>query len=130
MDNQTVLNIIEVVITSIIVPLLAWGVKALVDWLKSKTENATLEKYIDFASNAVELAVKQTTQTYVDSLKKQGAFNEAAQKEAFNKTLATAKTLLTEKAQEAITTVYGDVNEWLSSKIESTVATTKGTAAK
>lgn len=130
MDNQTVLNIIEVVITSIIVPLLAWGVKALVDWLKSKTDNATLEKYIDFASNAVELAVKQTTQTYVDSLKKQGAFNEAAQKEAFNKTLDTAKALLSEKAVEAINTVYGDVNEWLTSKIESTVAETKGAAAK
>ena len=125
MDNQMVLNIIEVVITSVIVPLLAWGVKEFTSWLKSKTENATLEKYIDFASDAVTIAAKETTQTYVDSLKKQGAFDAAAQKEAFNKTFNTAKGLLTKKAIEAVTTVYGDVDKWLKSKIESTVAENK-----
>lgn len=126
MDQQTVLNIIEVVITSVFVPLLAWGVKALTDWLKSKTENATLEKYINLASDAVKTAVTATTQTYVDSLKKQGKFDAEAQKIAFDKTLATAKSLLTETALNAINTAYGDVNAWLSSKIESTVAETKG----
>ena len=125
MDNQMVLNIIEVAITSIIVPLIAWGIKEFTSWLKSKTDNALIEKYIDFADNAVDIAVKETTQTYVDSLKKQGAFDEAAQKEAFNKTFDTAKGLLTEMAVNAINLVYGDVDKWLKSKIESKVAENK-----
>lgn len=125
MDNQMVLNIIEVAINSIIIPLLAWGVKSLVDWLKSKTDNALIEKYIDFASGAVDIAVKETTQTYVDSLKKQGKFDAEAQKEAFNKTFNTAKNLLTEMSVDAIEIVYGDVDEWLKSKIESTIAENK-----
>ena len=125
MDQQLILDIIELALTSIILPLAAWGIKKLADWLKVKTESATLEKYIDFAGDAVKMAVEQTTQTYVDSLKKQGAFDGAAQKEAFAKTFATAKGLLTVKATEAISLVYGDVDNWLRSKIESTVAETK-----
>lgn len=125
MDNQMVLNIIEVAINSIIIPLLAWGVKSLVDWLKSKTDNALIEKYIDFASGAVDIAVKETTQTYVDSLKKQGKFDAEAQKEAFYRTFNTAKNLLTEMSVDAIEIVYGDVDEWLKSKIESTIAENK-----
>lgn len=125
MDNQTVLALIELALTTVVLPLLAWGIKALTNWLKSKTENETLEKYINLASGAVELAVKETTQTYVDSLKKENAFDSAAQKIAFEKTLETAKGLLTEKALEAVATAYGDVNAWLSSKIESEVAASK-----
>lgn len=125
MNDQMVLNIIEIAITSIIVPLIAWGVKEFTGWLKSKTDNALIEKYIDFADEAVSIAVKETTQTYVDSLKKQGTFDAEAQKEAFNRTFATAKGLLTEIAVDAITLVYGDVDKWLKSKIESKVAENK-----
>ena len=125
MDNQMVLGIIEIITTAVIVPLLAWGIESLVDWLKTKTNNETLEKYIAFAGNAVETAVKETTQTYVDSLKKEGRFDADAQKEAFNRTLTTAKKLLTETAISAIQEVYGDVDEWLKSKIESSVADNK-----
>lgn len=125
MDNQTVLNIIEVAITSILLPLIAWGVSAFVKWLKSKTDNALIEKYIDFASNAVEMAVKETTQTYVDALKKEGKFDAEAQKEAFDRSFITAKGLLTDVATDAINIVYGDVDAWLKSKIESSVAENK-----
>ena len=121
MDTQFWLNIIETVLTAIIVPLFAWGVKSLIDWLNTKIHNETIEKYITFAGDIVTQAVKETTQTYVDSLKKTGAFDEIAQREAFNRAKETALKMLTKDAIEAIEMVYGDVNTWLRSKIESAV---------
>ena len=119
------LSIIEVVLTSVVVPLLAWGVGSLVNWLKTKTENATIEKYLTFAGEAVTLAVKETTQTYVDALKKEGKFDKDAQVEAFNRTFDKAVSLLSVEAVEVVEMVYGDVNAWLTSKIESAVAENK-----
>lgn len=119
------LSIIEVVLTSVVVPLLAWGISSLVNWLKTKTENATIEKYLTFAGEAVTLAVKETTQTYVSTLKKEGKFDKEAQVEAFNRTAETAMRLLSVEALEVIEMVYGDVNKWLTSKIESAVAENK-----
>lgn len=121
MDTQFWLNIIETVLTAIIVPLFAWGVKSLVDWLNTKIHNETIEKYITFAGDVVTQAVKETTQTYVDSLKKNGAFDEIAQHEAFRRAKETALKMLTKDAIKAIEMVYGDVNVWLHSKIESAV---------
>lgn len=121
MDTQFWLNIIETVLTAIIVPLFAWGVKSLIDWLNTKIHNETIEKYITFAGDIVTQAVKETAQTYVDSLKKTGAFDEIAQREAFNRAKETALKMLTKDAIEAIEMVYGDINTWLRSKIESAV---------
>ena len=121
MDTQFWLNIIETVLTAIIVPLFAWGVKSLIDWLNTKIHNETIEKYITFAGDIVTQAVKETAQTYVDSLKKTGAVDEIAQREAFNRAKETALKMLTKDAIEAIEMVYGDINTWLRSTIESAV---------
>ena len=72
MDNQFWFNIIETILTAVVIPLLAWGIKNLVNWLKTKTNNAIVEKYLTYAGDAVTQAVKETTQTYVDALKKEG----------------------------------------------------------
>lgn len=121
MDTQFWLNIIETVLTAVVVPLLAWGVKSLVDWLNTKIHNETIEKYLTFAGDVVTQAVKETSQTYVDSLKKNGTFDEIAQKEAFRRTKETVLNLLTDNAIKAVEMVYGDINTWLRSKIESAV---------
>ena len=125
MDNQFWFNIIETILTAAVIPLLAWGIKNLVNWLKTKTNNAIVEKYLTYAGDAVTQAVKETTQTYVDALKKEGKFDKDAQIEAFNKTCETALKLLTTDALDVIEMVYGDVEAWLRSKIESTIAENK-----
>ena len=125
MDNQFWLNIIETILTAVVIPLLAWGIKNLVNWLKTKTNNAIVEKYLTYAGDAVTQAVKETTQTYVDALKKEGKFDKDAQIEAFNRTMKTALDLLTTDALDVIEMVYGDVEAWLRSKIESTIAENK-----
>jgi len=91
----------------------------------SKLQNEQLEKYIEAANEAISLAVISTSQTYVDSIKKAGKFDETAQTEAKNMALTKAKELITEEAKEAIETIYSDFDEYLDNAIETVVRENK-----
>ena len=80
-----------------------------------------LNQYLDSAQEAISNVVLTITQTYVETLKKQGCFNEAAQMEAKNRAVTMAKQLLTEESQKAIIAVYGDLNVYLDTAIEALV---------
>lgn len=125
MNTELLFNIIQSVLTTVLIPLLGWGVSTLVNFLNSKINNAKIEKYITFAGQVVESVVKETSQTYVNSLKESGKFDKEAQELAFKKSYDTALKLLTKDTLEAIKLVYGDVSTWLTSKIESTVLENK-----
>ena len=73
-----------------IVPLLGVITMYIINYIKVKTaelkttnSNEVLVKYLDMLSTTVIECVIATNQTYVDSLKGQNAFDEAAQKVAF-----------------------------------------------
>lgn len=111
-----------------IVPLLGILTKFLVDFLnakrdeaKAQTDNVTAQKYITMICNTVTDCVIATNQTYVNSLKEAGAFDEDAQKEAFNKTLTAVLAILSDDAKEYISEATGDVNTYLTQLIEAEV---------
>lgn len=121
---EIVMQIVEVCV----IPLLGILTKYLVDFLsakrdelKVKTDNETAQKYTDMIYNTVVDCVIATNQTYVDSLKKSGSFDEAAQKEAFNRTMSAVMAILSEDAKEYISEATGDVNTYLTQLIESEV---------
>lgn len=100
----------------------------LVTFIKSKTESLKLKsdrdnasKYIDWASDLILEAVEDVSQTYVDALKQSGNFTSESASEAFN--LARSKVLnnLTIEAKNAISMVYQDLDQWVDTKIESTI---------
>ena len=62
-----------------------------------------------------------TTQTYVDSLKKQGAFDVEAQKVAFTMTYESVVKLLTDEAAEYLSAAIGDLRLYITQKIEAEV---------
>ena len=64
-------------------------------------------------------------QTYVEALKKDNAFTAEAQKEAFNQTFNAVMAVLTDDAKEYLTTVYGDLNAYITTKIEAEVKLNK-----
>ncbi len=66
-----------------------------------------------------------TTQTYVESLKKQGAFDADAQKLAFTKTYTNVMKILSEDAKEYLQEAMGDLEAYVYNKIESQVKLTK-----
>lgn len=111
-----------------IVPLLAVLTSYLVSYIQSQkeqikktTDNELLNKYIDMVANTISDCVTTTNQTYVDALKKEGKFDEEAQKVAFQKTLNAVLALMTKESKEYLTEAYGDLNLYLTNKIEATV---------
>ena len=89
--------------------------------------NEKLNQYVDLAQNAIENAVLQTMQVYVESLKKQGKFDKAAQEEAKTKAIETAKALISEESKNAIILLYNNFDVYLDANIEALVNANKST---
>ena len=93
--------------------------------LKQKTNDDTTKKYLDMLNDTIAAAVLATTQTYVESLKKQNKFNEEAQKEAFKQTYEAVMKVLTTEAVKYITVSVGDLETYVTNQIEAQVKLTK-----
>lgn len=119
------INIIIQIIEVCIIPLLGLLVGYLIDYVKTKTNNNKLNKYLDMLDKTIEDCVLATKQTFVETLKKNGSFDENAQKEAFEKTKTAVMAILSQDAKEYLTSVYGDLNTYINQKIESEVNLTK-----
>lgn len=97
--------------------------------ISAQMKNETAERYLEDASDAVCTAVAQISQTFVDSLKAKGKFTEEKQKEALDKALEQAKSLLTAEARDFLEKAYGDLAAYLTSKIEAEVRHQKNETA-
>ena len=91
----------------------------------SQTDNMTIKAFLAEATDAVSTAVTYTSQTFVDALKKEGIFNKDKQQEALKKSLDKAISLLSESAKNALTDIYGNLEAYLTSKIEAEVRSQK-----
>lgn len=121
-------DIFKVCIIPLLGVLTSYGIK----WLRTKeTEvlnqinNDTGDKYVAMLFDTIEICVRATTQTYVDSLKKQNAFDAAAQKVAFQMTYDAVTAVLTDEARTYLTSIYGDLNAFITTKIEAEVKAQK-----
>lgn len=115
-----------------ILPLLITATGYLVAYLKAKKEelqagikNQTYNKYLDMLENTISNCVLSTTQTYVDSLKKQNKFDAEAQKTAFNMTFKKVKSSLTEEGEKYLKEIISDLDTYISNRIEAEVITNK-----
>lgn len=93
--------------------------------LDEKVSNNISRKYIDMLADTITDCVVSTNQTYVDALKKANAFDKEAQKKAFELTYNKIMNVLTEDAKEYLTTVYGDLEIYITTKIESEIKSHK-----
>lgn len=103
--------------------------KALWNWLKERTKNAALDKYMDRANDAVLTAVAETMQTFVTTMKKEGNWNKEAAKKAFEMSLLRAKEIMGAAILQALPEVVGDLEKWLTAKIEAATLSTKAAMA-
>lgn len=116
--------LVEVVLIPAITIVAAYLVKlfnAKANEVAINSDNAIISQLLYEAAQAVSTAVTYTAQTYVDSIKAQGNFDAEAQKIALSTALNKAKLLLTQDSQALLASLYGDVNEWLTVKIEQAV---------
>lgn len=121
-------EIIKEIFELCLIPMLASATVFFVKWLhqkakslKLKTDNETLQKYIDMLADTISDCVIATNQTYVNSLKEQGKFDLEAQKTAFSKTYHAVIAILSEEAKEYLIEAVGDFDAFLTQQIEAQV---------
>lgn len=123
--TQELLNIIWAAVGTIITALVGWGTTVLVNWLNSKIKDENLRKHATAVTTIVSGAVQAVFQDFVEVLKKNGKFDEAAQKEAKERAITIINSQLTEELKKYIETNFGDITTWISNQIESTIYSLK-----
>ena len=119
--NEIILNIISVVVTAIILPLISYAGARLITWLNTKIKDENAKQQLTVATDIVTNAVRSVFQTYVESLKKNGTFDKESQKAALIKAKNDALALMTDEIKEYITKNYGNLETWIITQIESTI---------
>ena len=111
-----------------IIPLLGVLTTFIIKWINVKSnqiqknnDNALANKYIQMLTDTINSCVIATNQTYVESLKKQGKFDVEAQKQAFEQTTQAVLTILSQEAKDYLANIYGDLDKYISEKIEASV---------
>ena len=122
--NEIIASIFQVCI----IPLLGVLTTFFVKWVNAKSEeiqmnidDATMKKYLNMLTDTVTDCVIATNQTYVESLKQQGKFDMNAQREAFSITSAAVMEILSDEAKIYLTAAVGDLNAFITQKIEAEV---------
>lgn len=128
MEFSEMINYILYVVLTVIMPVVA---KYAVDLIKAKikesniieeaTKNENISNLVKEALSNVMDAVLYVNQTFTDSLKKKGEFNEDAWEEARKKAYNAALETISEESKNAVTMMYGSFDKWLQVKIESSV---------
>lgn len=115
-----------------IIPLLGVLTAAFVKWVniksnesQAKTDNETADKYIEMLDKTITECVIATNQTYVETLKKEGKFDAEAQKKAFEETKNAVLTILSKDAKEYLSNAIGDLQVYMTKKIEAEVKLNK-----
>ena len=119
--NEILINIISVVVTSIVLPLLSIAGAKLVQLINSKINNNKATNFLSTATTIIINAVRTVFQTYVEALKKEDKFDEASQKLALLKARDIALNQMTDDVKNYITSTYGDLDTWINTNIEATI---------
>ena len=100
------------------------GLNTLIEYTKEASEgvkNEKAKKAIEKALEVVTLAVNTTNQTFVKSLKDEGAFDKDRAEEAFNATKVEILKMLDEETKEVLEQEFKNTDVFLNSAIESKI---------
>lgn len=118
-------DVITVVLESVLVPALIYGVYLLRNYLNAKIKSAQLRDILDQATDAAVKAVSETSQVYVDNIKGTTEWNEEAQRHAFEMSKARLLDLLSVESWQLLETVTGNAQAYLEAAIEEAVRDSK-----
>ena len=121
---ELIKDLLYIFITAAVPVLITYLCKFLYEkWSANKqvVDNQRVQAILDQVINMVLNCVIAVNQTFVDELKKKGEFTTDAAKEAFAMCKDMAVKMLTNEAKKIITDIYGDVDTYLDTLIESSV---------
>ncbi len=122
--NEFLSELLMTVITAAVPVLSAYAITLIRkarDKAAAQTDSIKQQDYISEIADAISVAVATTSQTYVDALKKTGSFTKEAQAEAAQKALTTCIASISPAATAFIERAYGDMKEYLTTRIEAEV---------
>lgn len=115
-------EILSIVVTAVLLPLVGWFITVITDSIKERTHNSKLDKLLDIAQDSVTTAVQEVMQTYVDSVKKAGDWNSTTKDIAFEKAREKAIELMGVAAYKGLGELFDSAERqmevWLKSKLE------------
>ena len=123
--NEILLNILSVVVSAVVLPLISLIGAKLVSFINTKINDEKASKLLSKATEIVTNAVRSVFQTYVEALKKNGTFDKESQISALNQAKTIAISQMTDEVKDYISATYGDLDNWLSTNIEATINTLK-----
>ena len=114
---DVLIQVIEILFSLV----LTVGIPCITGIFIRKTNNEKLKEIILRLEGQVSVAVRATTQTFVEQMKKDGRFDEEAQKEAFNMTKNSLLNMISEDMKIQIIKLVGDFDVYIKNLIESEV---------
>lgn len=124
MSNE-IMNLVETLVLAPLVVAISSFLIALLRQqtakIEGKIKDEKAKRLLEIAEGVVTQAVTSVTQTYVDGLKADGEFTKEAQRAAFEQSKEKIYALLTNETMQAIQDNYGNMEEWIKTKIEETV---------
>jgi len=129
-------NLLMEILQAVATVLISACAAFLIQFLRCKSEqigaqidNITDKALLDEVTDAVTTAVAYTSQTYVDALKKGGIFDKDAQEIALRTSIYKVTSLLSKSTLDMLEKIYGNSNNYLTSKIEAEVRKQKNEIA-
>ena len=126
-------NIMQIIITSVVLPLLAWGVSKAIEYGNSKIKfvnNANIQNLLLSASDelerAVQLAVTEVGVTYVDALKIEGKLTKDQISTANDLALTKTKKIMSDAGIVVLEKAKVDIEAYVKALIEETLKFDKG----
>ena len=119
--NEILLNVLSIIVTAVIIPVISFLGYKLSSFLTTKIKDEKAAAFFKQASEIVLNAVRSVFQTYVESLKNSGQFNKDAQAIAFNQAKAIIVNQMSQELKSFIIANYGDLNEWIKNQIEASI---------
>ena len=99
--------------------LISWLTERLIAYINGKIKSDKLKRFLSGAVDIVADSVKATYQTYVESLKKEGAFTEEAQKQALEDAKSKIRLGMSVSMKQYIEENVGDFEVWMDTTIHS-----------
>lgn len=122
--NEILSNILMMVLIAVVPTISAVivsAIKNVTNSLVEKSKSEITDKILIEISDCAQSAVLSVSQTYVDTLKAAGTFDDAAQKKALAMALAALTGSLTQSAKDFIVENFGDLTTYLTGRIEAEV---------
>ena len=121
MDLNQFYAILWSIIGTIGTGLATWLTALLVDFLNQKIKDKKIARWSTDLFQIVMSAVQTVFQEFVDTMKKNGKFDEAAQKEAKERAYNIIINQLTPELQNYIKENFGDIKDYIMNQIEAMV---------